>query len=59
MVKIRRSNSLSDFSFEDYKFAEELDPKEKAEEIEKKQHENNCRFVRGSSTKIIDTDHTG
>ena len=45
MGKIRRSNSLSDFSFEDYRFAEDMDPKETAEDIEKKQHENNCRFV--------------
>ncbi|KAL4234056.1 GATOR complex protein wdr59 [Mactra antiquata] len=44
MVKIRRTNSLSDFSFEDYKF-EETDPKQKAEELERKQHENNCRLL--------------
>ncbi|XP_060605076.1 GATOR complex protein WDR59-like isoform X4 [Ruditapes philippinarum] len=55
MVKIRRSNSLSDFSFEDYRFAEELDPKEKAEEIERKQHENNCRIL--DPSKYILYDH--
>ncbi|XP_053401808.1 GATOR complex protein WDR59-like isoform X3 [Mercenaria mercenaria] len=55
MVKIRRSNSLSDFSFEDYRFAEEMDPKEKAEEIERKQHENNCRIL--DPSKYTQYDH--
>ena len=43
MVKMRRSNSLSELSYEDYKFADDIAPREKAEELERKQHENSCR----------------
>ena len=46
MMKVKRSNSWSyeDFSFEDYKFAEDTDPKERAAEAERKDHENFCRY---------------
>ena len=45
MMKVKRSNSWSyeDFSFEDYKFAEETDPKVRAAEVERKDHENFSR----------------
>lgn len=47
MMKVKRSNSWSyeDFSFEDYRFAEDSDPKERAAETERKQHENFCRLL--------------
>ncbi|XP_052816211.1 GATOR complex protein WDR59-like isoform X3 [Mya arenaria] len=45
MVKLRRSNSFNDVSFEDYRFADEIEPKEKREEQERKLHENNCRLL--------------
>ncbi|KAK3597574.1 hypothetical protein CHS0354_018167 [Potamilus streckersoni] len=43
--KVKRSNSWSDFSMDDYRFAEDADPKEKAIQNEKQQHENNCRLL--------------
>ena len=47
MMKVKRSNSWSyeDFSFEDYRFAEDTptDPKERVAETERQQHENFCR----------------
>ena len=53
MMKVKRSNSWSyeDFSFEDYRFSEETptDPKERAAETERQQHENFCRFFAISS----------
>ncbi|KAL3859727.1 hypothetical protein ACJMK2_009928 [Sinanodonta woodiana] len=43
--KVKRSNSWSDFSMDDYRFAEDGDPKEKAIKNEKQQHENDCRLL--------------
>lgn len=45
MVKLRRSNSLSELSYDDFRFGEDVDgDKEREEELERKQHENNCRL---------------
>lgn len=50
MVKLRRSNSLSELSYEDFKFGEDVDGgKEREEELERKQHENNCRLKHTAS----------
>ncbi|KAL5022221.1 hypothetical protein ScPMuIL_001376 [Solemya velum] len=45
-LKVKRSNSWSfEDSFEDYRFVDEKDNKEKVAEAEKKQHENNCKLL--------------
>ncbi|XP_052233615.1 GATOR complex protein WDR59-like isoform X3 [Dreissena polymorpha] len=55
MVKLKRSNSYNDLSFEDYKFADESQPKETIEEQERKQHESNCRML--DPSKYVQFDH--
>lgn len=54
-MKMRRSNSLTDFSFEDYKFSEDAELRDKSEENEKKVHENNCRIL--DPSKYLQYDH--
>lgn len=55
MVKIRRSNSCTDLSFEDYKFTEDFSVRDHVDLEEKRLHDNNCRML--DPSKYIQYDH--